>query len=194
VFDDGHNWTAAKIAGKTSLALLLALLIALFEEILFRGLLLTSLRHKMTAIAAIAISSFYYAILHFLKSKTSIAYSDLSISSGFQLMAEAFANLLNPEIVSALIALFVVGVFLAMLRSHYPQGLGFCVGCHCGWVWQIKTSKDLFNVNPHADYLFLVSSYDGVIGPLVSIWLTLAIIGFSLVSKRWNVYASPETV
>ena len=186
VFDDTRAWTAAKIAEKVGLGLLLALLIALFEEILFRGLLLTGLRRKMPLLAAIVISSFYYASLHFLKSSTSIPYSELTWTSGMQLMAEAFGNWLNPAITSASIALFVVGVFLAVLRSRIPQSLGFCIGCHCGWVWQITVSKDLFNVNPQSGYLFLVSDYDGVIGPLVSFWLALAILGFSLLSKKWN--------
>ena len=183
VLDNSHAWTVSQIGEKLGLGLLLALLIALFEEILFRGLLLTCLRQRMTSFAAITISSLYYAALHFLKSKTVIPYADLSLSSGFKLMTEAFANWLNPEIISAFIALLLVGVFLAMLRSRLPQSLGLCIGCHCGWVWQIKFSKDVFNVNPQADYLFLISNYDGVIGPLVSIWLGLAILVFSLLTK-----------
>jgi len=174
VFDDTRTWTTAKFAEKIGLGLLLALLIALFEEIVFRGLLLTSLRQKMTAFAAITLTSLYYAALHFLKNKTPVAYADLTLSSGFKLAAEAFGNWLNPEILSALLALFVVGVFLALLRSRIPHSLGLCIGCHCGWVWQIKVSKDLFNVNPQADYLYLVSNYDGVVGPLVTVWLGLA--------------------
>lgn len=184
VFDDSRDWTAGKIAGKIGISLLLALLIAGFEETIFRGLLLTFLRQKMPILAAVFISSFYYAILHFLKSSTSVPYAELRITSCFQLMGEAFANLLNPAIVGALIALFTVGVFLAVLRTYVPQGLGYCIGCHCGWVWQIKISKDFFNLNPRADYQFLVSGYDGVIGPLVSIWLTLAILAFGFFSWR----------
>lgn len=180
VFDDSRHWTAAKIFEKVSLGLLLAMLIAVFEEILFRGLLLTTLRQKLPIIAAILISSIYYASLHFLKSKTALPYTELNLFSGFKLMAEAFANLLNPAIFSAWLALLVVGIFLAVLRAWLPQSLGLCIGCHCGWVWQIKLSKDLFNVNPQSEYLYLVSNYDGVIGPMVSVWLTLALAGFGL--------------
>ncbi|QWF72440.1 CPBP family intramembrane metalloprotease [Methylomonas paludis] len=186
VFDDTRLWTAAKFAEKIGLGLLLALLIALFEEILFRGVLLTSLRQKMGAVAAIGISSFYYAALHFLKSSSTIAYADMTPASGFKLMAEAFGNWLNPAIFSAWLALFVVGVFLAVLRSRIPHSIGLCIGCHCGWVWQIKLSKDLFNVNPNADYLYLVSNYDGVVGPLVAGWLAMAIVLFWLISKHYS--------
>jgi membrane protease YdiL (CAAX protease family) len=175
IWDQGHAWTLGKLMRKAGLALFLALLIALGEEIVFRGLLFSVLRRKLPGVAAIAISSVYYAALHFLKTKTNIPADQQTLGSGFKLMLEAFANWFNPNIISALVALFVVGVFLALLRSRVPQSLGLCIGCHAGWVWQIKLSKDLCDVNPVSDYLFLVSAYDGVVGPLVSIWLSMAI-------------------
>jgi uncharacterized protein len=176
VFDETQQWTAAKLGGKIGLALLLSLLIGLFEEILFRGLLLTLLRRYLPTVLAVAISAVYYAEMHFLRSTSVIPYSEVQISSGFNLMAEAFGNLLNPNILSAVTALFVVGVFLGMLRTRQAHNIGLCIGCHCGWVWQIKLSKDLFNVNPHSEYLYLVSDYDGVVGPMVSVWLVLAML------------------
>lgn len=176
VWDESRNWTMSKVAGRFGLGLFLALLIGVGEELLFRGLLLSLFRRYLPLFTAIGLSSLYYAALHFLKSKTPIPYDQQTISSGFALMEEAFANWLNPEILSALIALFMVGTFLAVIRARSPQSLGLCIGCHAGWVWQIKLSKDLCNVNPHADYLYLVSSYDGVIGPLVSVWLAAAIL------------------
>ncbi|QPK63474.1 CPBP family intramembrane metalloprotease [Methylomonas sp. LL1] len=185
VWDGGRTWTAGKVFEKVGLGLFLAMLIAIGEELLFRGLLFGSLRHKLPVCAAIVISSFYYAALHFLKSKTQIPYDQQTFASGFELMAEAFANWLNPNIISALIALFMVGVFLAVLRSRVPQSLGLCVGCHAGWVWQIKVSKDLCNVNPESDYLYLVSAYDGVVGPLVSLWLAVAIGVWLWVRRVW---------
>jgi membrane protease YdiL (CAAX protease family) len=183
VWDNTRNWTAGKFLEKVGLGLFFALLIAVGEEMLFRGLLLSSFRRKMPLGIATTFCSLYFAALHFLKSSSHIAYADLQWNSGFQLMLEAFANWLNPAILSALVSLFVVGVFLALLRSRVPQSLGLCIGCHAGWVWQIKISRDLFNVNLQADNLYLVNTYyDGVIGPLVSVWLTLAILGFCLLN------------
>ncbi|OQW72020.1 MAG: CAAX protease family protein [Proteobacteria bacterium ST_bin11] len=185
VWDDTRHWTSGKIAEKVGLGLFFALLIAVGEEALFRGLLLGGLQRSMSIIAAVTISSLYYAALHFLKSKSHVAYSDLTPSSGLRLMAEAFANWLNPAILSALLALFLVGLFLAILRSRLPQSLGLCIGCHAAWVWQIKVSRDLFNVNLQADALFLVNTYyDGVVGPLVTSWLGLALAVFLLWSMR----------
>lgn len=184
VWDQAHTWTVAKLIQKTALALFVALLIAVGEEIVFRGLLLSVLRRKLSLVAAITVSSLYYAALHFLKTKTNIPVDQQTITSGFKLMLEAFGHWFNPNIMSALIALFVVGSFLALLRSRVSQSLGLCIGCHAGWVWQIKLSKDLCDVNPASDYLYLVSSYDGVVGPLVSVWLTAAIVAWLLVAGK----------
>ncbi len=178
VFDGGKVWTAGSLAGKLSVSLLLALLISLIEEPLFRGVLLSGLRKKMSVVAAIALSAGYYAALHFLTSKTQIPASELNLFSGFTLLGAAFANLFSPTVTSAFLALFMVGVFLGLVRTRLNTSLGVCIGCHTAWVWQIKMSKDLFNTDIHSTYVYLVSSYDGVIGPLVTGWLLLAVLGY----------------
>lgn len=187
VWDQGKTWTWAKILQKIGLGLFFALLIGVGEELLFRGLLLSYLRRQLPLMLAVAISALFYAALHFLKSKSVIPFAQQNLGSGFELMQEAFANWLNPQIVTAFIGLFVVGVFLALLRSRLPDSLGFCIGCHAGWVWLIKVSKDFCNVNPQSDYLYLVSSYDGVVGPLVSAWLSLALLAWVRFGKHWRV-------
>lgn len=184
VIDESQPWTLPWVSKKLVIELLLALLISLFEEPVFRGILLSGLHKKLSVRAAILISAFYYAILHFLDSKTQIPVQELHLFSGFKLLGEAFAHLLNPEILSAFFALFAVGVFLGLLRTQVNASLGLCIGCHACWVWQIKLSKSLFNTNPNSDYLYLVSSYDGVIGPLVTAWLALAIVGYFLYKRQ----------
>lgn len=186
VIDQDQVWTASRLAGKMALSLLLALIISWIEEPLFRGILLTGLKRKMSVIAAIIISAIYYAVLHFLDSDTNIPYQELTLLSGFELLGEAFANLLNPDILSAFWALVMVGIFLGLLRTEVKAGLGLCIGCHASWVWQIKMSKSLFNTNLSSEYLYLVNRYyDGLIGPLVIGWLGLAIVGY-LVYRRVN--------
>jgi hypothetical protein len=46
-------------------------------------------------------------------------------------------------------------------------------------------NKKLFNTDFSSDYAYLVSSYDGVIGPLVTVWLMLAIAAY-LIYRRAN--------
>jgi len=183
VLDDTQIWTTGVVVKKLIISLLLALLISLIEEPLFRGLLLVSLQKKLPVMSAIMISASYYAALHFLNSNTNIAAQDLKLYSGFTLLTEAFTNLLNPTIFSAFLALLMVGIFLGVLRTQVKSSLGFCIGCHTCWVWQIKMNKTLFNSDFNSDYYYLVSSYDGVIGPLVTVWLLLAVLGYFIVRQ-----------
>ena len=183
VLDDTQLWTAGFAAKTLVVSLLLALLISLIEEPLFRGLLLVGLNKKLSVLWAILISATYYAALHFLSSNTDIAPQELNLYSGFTLLGGAVANLLNPGILSAFFALLMVGVFLGVLRTQVKSSLGLCIGCHTCWVWQIKMNKKLFNTDFSSDYAYLVSSYDGVIGPLVTVWLMLAIAAY-LIYRR----------
>ncbi len=178
VLDDTQIWSTSFVFKNLVISLLLALLISLIEEPLFRGLLLVSLHKKLSAMSAIVISASYYAALHFINNNSHIGAQDLNIYSGFTLVTEAFTKLLNPAIFSAFLALLMVGIFLGVLRTQVKSSLGFCIGCHTCWVWQIKMNKKLFNTDFNSEYHYLVSSYDGVIGPLVTGWLLLAVISY----------------
>jgi len=178
VLDPSKHWTLGIAAQKIGSSLGLALLISMIEEPLFRGLLFAGLKRKLPVVAAVLISSSYYAALHFLKSQSEIPLQELNVLSGFTLLREAFGNLLNPINYSAFFALLMVGIFLCLLRTRPNASLGICVGCHTAWVWQIKMVKNLFYFNYQSDYLYWVSPYDGVIGPLVTVWLMLTMIGY----------------
>lgn len=183
VVDESQPWTSGLVAKKTILSLLLGLLIAVVEESIFRGMLLAGLKKNMPVVAAILISSAYFAALHFLDSKTEISQQNFSVFSGFVLLGEAFANVLNPKNASAFLSLLVVGVFLAVLRTQVKESLGLCIGCHASWVWQIKMNGSLFNTDFNSEYLYLVSHYNYVVGPLVTVWLSLAIAGYFVYKK-----------
>jgi membrane protease YdiL (CAAX protease family) len=178
VIDETQLWTAGSLAKYMSINLLIALLISSIEEPLFRGIMITSLNRKMPVMAAIVISATYYAGLHFFSSNTDIPVQDINLFSGFILLGEAFGHLLTPGILSAFFALLMVGIFLGVLRTQVKASLGLCIGCHTCWVWQIKMSKKLFDTDFSSPYQYLVSHYDGVVGPLVTAWLMLAIAGY----------------
>ncbi|MCK5897674.1 MAG: CPBP family intramembrane metalloprotease [Methylococcales bacterium] len=173
IIDETKQWATGYFLERLLISLLLALLISFIEEPLFRGILITGLRKKIGVALAVFLSASYYAGLHFLKNKTAVPYNEIEFSTSFELLAQAFANLINPEILSAFIALFMVGLFLAMIRVQIKNSLGLCIGYHTGWVWLIKMSKDGLNTNYDSEYLYLVSDYDGVVGSLVSVWMVL---------------------
>jgi membrane protease YdiL (CAAX protease family) len=178
VIDEVQSWTVGLLAKNMTINLLVALLISLIEESLFRGIVIVGLSKKLPVVLAILMTSIYYAGLHFLSIKTDLPVQDISFFSGFKLLGEAVGNLVNPVNLSAFFALLMVGVFLGVLRTQVNTSLGLCIGCHTCWVWQIKMNKKLFNTDFNAHYHYLVSSYDGVIGPLVTGWLMLAIAGY----------------
>ena len=178
VFDQSEPWTLERLANYMIVTLLVALLISVLEESLFRGIVIVGLLKKLPVIAAILLTSLYYAGLHFLSIKTNLSVPDIHFFSGFVLLGEALANVVNPSNQPAFLALLMVGIFLGVLRTQVETSLGLCIGCHTCWVWQIKMSKKLFNTNYDSDYQYLVSHYDGVIGPLVAAWLLVVVASY----------------
>jgi len=178
------SWTIEQTLLNLLVSFLLALLISFLEEPMFRGILITAYIKRLGIAAAILISSFYYATLHFVKAKTSIPFSEVKLSDTFHLLLEAFNNLLNPDHFGALWALMMVGIFLAVMRTHLKLSIAWCIGCHAAWVWQIKMAHRLVSVNPESNLTYLVSPYDGVIGPMVALWLSLLIFLYFLYSLR----------
>ncbi len=181
--DQTQTWTWALLLKKALLNLLMALVISWIEEPIFRGILLAGLAKKFRVGIAILISAFYYALLHFLETKTHIPLEQVTFWSGFELLGEALKNLWSVEILPAFFALLMVGIFLGVLRTRIPASLGWCIGCHSCWVWLIKMNKNLFNTDFSSDYAYLVSRYDGVIGPLVSCWLLFVVLAYLMVVK-----------
>lgn len=183
VVDDSKTWTIGLLAKKTLIAFLLSLLTSVLEESLFRGMLMAGLRKHLPVIAAVLISSTYFAALHFLNSRTVIPAQDFNLFSGFILLGDAFNNVINPFRISAFLSLFTVGAFLAVLRTQVKESLGLCIGCHAGWVWLIKMNSALFDTNFTSKNLYLVDNYNYVIGPLVTVWLSLAILCYFTYKK-----------
>ncbi|MFI3156869.1 MAG: type II CAAX endopeptidase family protein [Methylococcaceae bacterium] len=183
IIDETQPWTLGLAGKKMFLSLLLGLLIAMVEESIFRGMLLAGLKKQLPVIAAVLISSAYFAALHFLDSKSQTPQQEFNVFSGFILLGDAFTNMLNPKNGSAFFSLLTVGIFLAVLRTQVKESLGLCIGCHAGWVWQIKMSGSLFNTDFSSEYLYLVSSYNNVVGPLVTGWLSFAIVGYFVYQK-----------
>ena len=176
--DYKQEWVVDLLVKNSIMYLLMALLISVIEETLFRGMVLVGLKKKLPVQVAIFLTAIYYAGLHFLIIKTNLSVQDINFFSGFRLLGEAVSNLLNLNNLPAFFALLMVGIFLGILRTQVTSSLGLCIGCHTCWVWQIKMNKKFFNTDFSSEYHYLVSSYDGVIGPLVTGWLLVVVVGY----------------
>jgi len=152
-------------------ALLAGIVVALIEETLFRGLFFTLAKKWHNSITAVLVSSFFYALLHFIKPVQNIDQNNLSFSSGFEVIINAFQGLTALQ-VDDFLALFTVGILLALVRLR-TQSLIYCMGLHASWVFLIKVCKDLTDSNNASDWAFLTGSYDGIIGWFSFFWLSL---------------------
>jgi len=159
-----------------SKALLAGLIVALIEETLFRGLFFKLSLRWHNAASAILISSFFYAILHFIKPITHIDQGQLHIFSGFEVIANAFLALSTLQI-DDFLALFSVGILLAIVRFK-TQSLNYCIGLHASWVFLIKIFKDLTDESALSQWSFISGDYDGIIGWFSFAWLTLCSIAY----------------
>jgi len=152
-------------------ALLAGIVVALIEETLFRGLFFTVTKRWHSSLTAVVVSSFFYAILHFIKPNQKLDQNNLNFSSGFEVIINAFQGLTNLQI-DDFLALFAVGILLALVRLR-TQSLIYCIGLHASWVFLIKVFKGLTDSNNTSDWAFLTGSYDGIIGWFSFFWLSL---------------------
>lgn len=158
--------------------------VALLEETIFRGVLFAALRKYAGSVLAVGISAFYYAALHFIRTRWTPDPAEIGWSTGFRIAADGLAEVANLQ-ADSFLALFLAGILLGSVRATVPGGLGYCMGLHAGWVFVIKSAKPLTHVLPNAEWGFLVSPYDRIIGFLSSAWMALLILGFLLAARRF---------
>ncbi|PHS72166.1 MAG: CPBP family intramembrane metalloprotease [Cycloclasticus sp.] len=152
-------------------ALLSGIVVALLEETLFRGFFFKLTERWHNAFTAIFVSSFFYAILHFIKPIAHIDANNLSFLSGFEVIFNAFSSL-SELFADDFFALYAVGIFLALVRIK-TNSLSTCIGLHASWVFLIKITKELSDENNQSTFAWLTGQYDGVIGILACGWLLL---------------------
>lgn len=182
VIDLDWGWSLSNFTALLITALAAGLVVALIEETLFRGAMLTAIQRQSSVLFAVVSTSFVYAFVHFLQPE--IDPSTLNWSSGFVLLKNAFLPILNPtQIVDSFIALFLAGVLLAIIKARTNQ-LAICIGIHAGWVFIIKLFKRVTDSNIQSEYAFLTGSYDKVIGYLAAICISLAIVIYISMKNR----------
>ena len=179
----------AKLLGS---ALVTGWAVAWFEEVLFRGVLQKSLRPLfLSAWPTFLILSAFFASVHFL-SRTAIPAESVTPHSGWLLWQGLYASFLTPErIVDALVALFVVGVFLSWLTERSGT-LALAIGTHAGWVTIIKLTIGLSTLSPAVTSLDGVNPQDGFVGWAVAVWSILLLIVLITEPKALGQWLYPE--
>lgn len=148
----------ALLAGKSLLA---GLMVAVFEEVLFRGALQGGIQLRLNATAAVILSSLIYAAAHYLKFPE--PSGAVTWSTGITLLPQALRWFKLPGIVPSFLALFSLGVLLALSRRRRGN-IYECMGFHAGLVAALKVRTYLTDYTPGTHYDFLVGRYSSDLG------------------------------
>jgi membrane protease YdiL (CAAX protease family) len=117
-------------------ALVSAAVVALMEELLFRGAVLGSLRQFHPWALALLISSGFYALVHFFQHPQSP--NQITWLSGFVTLGRMMAGLVDVQL--------LIPGFLALLLAGGILGMAFLrtgtlyesIGLHAGWIFWLK--------------------------------------------------------
>lgn len=152
-------WSLLALKGLAS-----GLAVALIEETFFRGAMQGALQRLGALRLALFAVPIYYAAVHFLGRATSVPYEDVNASSGFVAMRGFFTDYAEPlRIVDAFVALYCVGLLLALVRRRRGDLAG-CIGLHAGFVAVIAMFRKVSAPGPEHDLWHLVSRFDGLLG------------------------------
>ncbi|HZV34197.1 MAG TPA: type II CAAX endopeptidase family protein [Verrucomicrobiae bacterium] len=164
---------AGQIASGIAAAIGTALVVAVLEEILFRGAIFGGLRRFWDWRIALIISSMVYAIVHFLQ-KVDLA-GPIVWSSGLRLLPQ---KLHGFEEWNALVPCFFNLTFVGMLLGLAYQRTGnlYCsIGMHAGWIFWLRAYAMLttpIHDNVHTAFWGSQKLIDG--------WLALCVLALPL--------------
>jgi membrane protease YdiL (CAAX protease family) len=179
----------ADLAGWVQLAakgLVSGLAVALIEETFFRGAMQGALQRAGAMRAALLLVPVYYAAVHFLGRATSVPYEQVNALSGFVAAAGFFDGFAAPlRIADAFLALWLVGVLLALVRRHTGD-IAASIGLHAGFVTVIAVVRRSSSPNEASGLAFLTGSFDGLLGVWIALLAALACLSL------WRRAATPS--
>ena len=185
-FDEDFNF--AKSFQK---AIIPAIIVALLEEWLFRGVLYDVLMRKLKAHQTIIGLSIFFAAVHFLSPPKGSELADPhSALAGFEMLGLIGQKFLSASsFFGVFLTLFTVGATLAYTR--YKTGkIWLAIGLHAGWVFSLKFTNRLTDPTGEAPAIFYNNSImDGIL-PLLTLILTAVALAYYL---RPRILCIPES-
>lgn len=153
-----------------------AVVVAIMEEILYRGGVFGGLRKLFYWPLALVVSSMIYALVHFLHRADFNGV--VNWHSGLVLLPRMMSGFLDvPALVPDFFNLTLVGVLLGLAYQR-TGNLYFSIGLHAGWVFWLKTYGALSATAPGAATWFWGTS------KMIDGWLTLIVLVGVLVLFR----------
>jgi len=172
--------TGANLAHNLMSAIGTAIIVAVLEEILFRGALFGALRKAFHWIFALVISSMLYAILHYFES-ADIA-GPVTWLSGLQLLPLMLQNLGNLH--AAIPGFFNLTLAGMLLGWAYQRtgNLYFSIGLHGGWIFWIKAYDATTRLAPGANAWWWGSGRMAIVNG----WIALPVLVSTLIFFGWK--------
>ncbi len=127
--------TAGRVCKGLATAAGTAIVVAVLEELLFRGGIFGALRKIWNWRAALLVSSMIYAIVHFQKAELT---GPVTWSSGLELLPRMLAGFGNFQaMLSSFLNLTLAGISLGFAYQK-TGNLYFSMGLHAGWIFWLK--------------------------------------------------------
>ncbi len=165
----GVEFDATTLASLLVKGLVSGLAVAFIEETFLRGAMHTGIARESGARLAVLLTALLYSATHFL-GRYKIPSDQVGPGSGLEVVVgslRAFSDF--GSIIDAFLCLAAVGVLLGYVRV-LTGNIAACIGLHAGWVWVITCIRQTSKRDPDAQFAFLVSDFDGVVGWLLLGW------------------------
>jgi len=179
------NQPAGKILTHLLNASLSAVVVAVFEELFFRGALLGALSRVHSGKTALVVSSAVYALLHFFARPEEPAAVDWT--SGLALLPRMMRGFAAVEqLVPGFLNLTLAGMILGSAYQRTGTLYG-SIGLHAGWIFWLKTYGFITAETPGANVWFWGSS------KLIDGWLAFLILALPLFFWLRSRCSQPKT-
>ena len=152
--------------------------VALLEEVLFRGAIFGGLRRVMYWPIALGLSSLIYALVHFFQRPL----SPLAIrwDSGLQILPQMLHGFVELQtLIPGFLTLTLVGMLLG-LAYQKTGNLYYSIGLHAGWIFWLKTGN--FLTQPASG----TAAWFWGTQKLIDGWLALLVLGVTGIFFLWR--------
>jgi uncharacterized protein len=169
--DTATQWISLLFEG-----LLRGLSVALVEETFFRGAVQGAMAKQGSVRSPLFVVPLLYAAIHFFGEAVRIPADQVVATSGFVIFAGFFEKFRDPALIAeAFLALYCVGVLLALIRHRWGDIAG-CLGLHAGFVAIVTMVRRTSTADSASNWSFLVSPFDGFLGLWVALIAVVACI------------------
>ncbi len=170
------RYEVAKTVGKATAGLVGAIIVAVGEEALFRGVLLRRFRADLGRVGGVVLTTAIYAVVHALRPGGS---KDAYPMAGIDRTVALFAPLAQPGVLPSVVGLFGLGLVLAAARLR-GGSLWLAIGIHAAYVAVFRVGRLVFDIRRTPVWLIgpgwppLIGGVGGLVAVLVTaglVWL-----------------------